>query len=314
MFTVAKAIRSLGKRFGQAGLDSPMLCARMLVAKATGFSREKLAMYPETLLDTQTSDHLANLAARRLTGEPLAYILGQREFYGRDFLLDSSTLIPRPETELLLELALELNDLPSGPDILHSRGQAFPHTSSGHFSANSQNLAKINFLDAGTGSGCIGISLALERPDWHGILLDISRPALKIARKNAKACDCLNRLAILRADMAALPLPDQCLSLVVGNPPYIAASEMDDVMPDVLSFEPTEALFSPGHGLDHCRALANEAARVLQAGGWILLEHGASQGEAVRQILDRSGFCQIRTERDLAGLERCSLGQLPHSQ
>lgn len=302
MFTVAKAIRDLGAKLGQAGLDSPMLCARLLVGKACDLSREKLAMYPDTGLEPDKCDKLARLAARRLAGEPMAYILGQREFYGRDFHLGRSTLIPRPETELLLEKALELADLPALPD--HSA--CLTHRGPGH--------GQVRFIDAGTGSGCIGISLALERPDWQGILLDTSASALDIARKNAEALGCVHRLGLLQADMAALPLPDHCLGLVVSNPPYIAASEVDEVMPEVLAFEPTGALFSPEQGLAHCRSLAREAARVLLPGGWVILEHGANQGAEVRTILAKAGFARIETSRDLAGLERCSLGQLPHSQ
>lgn len=305
MFTVATAIRDLGAKFARAVTESPLLCARLLVCKVCGLSRERLAMHPETLLDPGQSEELARLAARRLSGEPLAYILGQREFFGRDFLLDRSTLIPRPETELLLETALGLTGLPGLP---------VPPADPGQNAGKSQGAARVRFLDAGTGSGCIGISLALERPAWQGILLDISSAALGIAGKNAKALGCAERLAILRADMATLPLPDHCLSIIVANPPYIASSELDQVMPDVLAFEPTEALFSPEQGLAHSRALAREAARILLPGGWLLLEHGASQGPAVRELLAGSGFAQVRTCRDLAGLERCSLGQMPLRQ
>lgn len=274
--------RSIAQRLIKAGVDSPRLCARLLCAHALGLDKLGVALQPERPLAEAEARRLEALAVRRAQGEPLAHILGKREFFSREFHVSRHALVPRPETELLVETALEL--LPK---------------------------ASATFVDVGTGSGCIGIALACERPGWRGVLLEKSRQALEVARENASALlPAGAQLALVCGDMFAPPLHAAAFDLVVANPPYIAWQERDSVMDEVLRFEPSQALFSSGDGLAHLAAVAARAHSLLRLGGLVLLEHGASQGAAVREFLVKSGFIGVETRFDLAGLERCTLGRL----
>lgn len=270
------------RRLTEAGVDSPRLCAQLLAGHVLGMDRLRCLLEAERQLAPAEIRKLEILTARRATGEPLAHILGAREFFGRAFLVTPHTLIPRPETELLVEAALEL--LPASSPLL--------------------------FADLGAGSGCIGVTLCLERPQWRGLLLELSAPALAVARENAVRLGAAAQLGALRADMRAAPLRAASCGLVVSNPPYIAEAERGEVMDEVLRFEPHAALFSPQAGLAHLRAVVGQAARVLRPGGLLLLEHGARQGAAVREILTAARvFDCIEVRRDLAGLERCALAR-----
>lgn len=270
------------RQLTEAGVDSPRLCAQLLAGHVLGLDRTHRVLEAERELTLAEIRALDVLTARRATGEPLAHILGAREFFGRSFLVTPDTLIPRPETELLVETALEL--LPAPRSLL--------------------------FADLGAGSGCIGVTLCLERPQWRGLLLELSAPALAVARENAMRLGAATRLGALRADMRAVPLRAASCGLVVSNPPYIAEAERNEVMDEVLRHEPHSALFSPQAGLAHLRAVIGQAARVLRPGGLLLLEHGARQGAAVRQILSSARvFDGIAVRRDLAGLERCALAR-----
>lgn len=273
----------IARRLTEAGVDSPRLCARLLCGHALGLDKLGVALAPERELDRHETHLLDALAARRATGEPLAHILGTREFFGRDFRVTRHTLVPRPETELLVETALEL--LPSGPAV---------------------------FADLGTGTGCIGITLACERRKWRGVLLEISGEALAVAWENAAALldSGESRAALVRGDLFAPPLRARAFSLVVSNPPYIGEGERSLVMDEVLRFEPASALFSPENGLAHLMAVCEAARRLLRPGGLLILEHGAGQGTAVRGLMAGRGFARVETRKDLGGLERCTLGRL----
>lgn len=270
------------RRLTKAGVDSPRLCAQLLAGHVLGLDRLHCVLAAERELALPEIAALEALTARRAAGEPLAHILGAREFFGRDFLVTPDTLIPRPETELLVEAALEL--LPAHHPL--------------------------RFADLGAGSGCIGVTLCLERPKWRGLLLELSAPALCVARENAARLGAAARLDALRADMRSVPLQPGSCGLVVSNPPYIAEAEQNDVMDEVLRYEPHTALFSPREGLAHLRAVISQAGRTLRPGGLLLLEHGASQGPAVRELLSSTCvFDGIATRRDLAGLDRCALAR-----
>lgn len=272
--------RNATARLTKAGVDSPRLCAQLLAAHVLGLDRLHCILEAERELDPAAMDRLDALTARRATGEPLARILGRKEFFSRDFLVTPATLIPRPETELLVETALEL--LPA--------------------------QAPLYFADLGAGSGCIGVTLALERPAWRGLLIEIKAEALAVAQANARRLGAAQRLACLRADLRQAPLAACSCDLLVSNPPYIAECERPLVMSEVVRFEPHTALFSPNHGLAHLQAAVAQAARALKAGGLLLLEHGAGQGTAVRGLLAAATvFAHVATRRDLAGLERCTL-------
>ena len=276
--------RRIARKLTEAGVDSPRLCARLLCAQALGLDKLGVALAPGRELDGDETARLDALAARRATGEPLAHITGGREFFGRDFRVTRHTLVPRPETELLVETALGL--LPEGP---------------------------LDFADMGTGSGCIGITLACERPSWRGVLLEKSPEALAVAGQNAASLPAggAARLLPVRGDLFAPPLRSRAYDLVVSNPPYIGMEERDLVMDEVLRFEPADALFSAQGGLAHLAAVCRGALRLLRPGGLLIMEHGAGQGAAVRGLMARAALAGVETRRDLAGHERCTLAYFP---
>ena len=212
---------------------------------------------------------------RRLKGEPVAYILGQREFYGRVFNVSPAVLIPRPETEHLVEAALQ--QMPSGASV----------------------------LDLCTGTGCVAITLKLERPDGAVTATDLSPDALAVAKANAAA---LNATVSFHPGDLFAPVVGQRFDIIVSNPPYIAAADTHLDQGDV-RFEPRLALASGTDGLDLIRRLVSAAPNHLKPGGWLLFEHGFDQGAACRERLSLAGFRQIKTLPDWAGLERLTLGQ-----
>lgn len=216
-----------------------------------------------------------SLLARRLTGEPVAYILGEREFYSRPFRVTPTTLIPRPETELLIEAAL-------------TRG-----------------TVNARVLDIGTGSGCIAITLKLERPDWQITAIDLSIEALRIARENGERLNA--HVEWLESDLFTA-LPDQTFDLIVSNPPYVAKTDPHLGQGDV-RFEPGTALVSGPDGLDAIRKIIKQAPTYISAGGWLLLEHGWNQGETVDRLFAKAGFEELFLQRDLAARPRISGGR-----
>jgi release factor glutamine methyltransferase len=217
------------------------------------------------------------LAARRLAGEPLAYLIGLREFYGRAFQVGSAVLIPRPETEHLVEAALA-----------HVAHQA------------------ADVLDLGCGSGAIAVTLALEVPQWRVSAVDLSPEALDVAQRNAAA---LNAALCFYQGSWCDPLPqDARFDLIVSNPPYISSHDPHLSMGDV-RFEPRLALTDEADGLDCLSAIAAVAPGRLHAQGWLMVEHGYDQGEAVRQLFMTQGLLRVETLRDLAGNERVTIGQ-----
>lgn len=287
--TLDTLMQQAAARLRAAGDDSPHVCVRALAQAVTGLDRTGIILAGPRPLAPELAARLEEAVSRRCTGEPLAHILGQKEFFGRDFAVTADTLVPRPETELLVELALR-----------HMQ-EAEAHQPDG---------LPLRLADLGAGSGCIGITLLAERPRWQGLLLDISPAALDVARRNARTHDVESRLCCLAGDMTQAPLAPRSLQLLVSNPPYISAAERHDVMADVLRHEPHTALFSPADGLAHLQAACRAAAVSLLPGGHLLLEHGWRQGEAVRTLLRQQGFANITTHTDLAGHERCTEGRL----
>jgi release factor glutamine methyltransferase len=252
----------------------PALDARLLLAAVLGVSRERLVAFPEQPVAADAVERFGALAARARHGEPLAYLLGRREFYGRAFEVSPAVLVPRPETELLVDLALEA-----------LREHAAPRV-----------------LDLGTGSGCIAITLALARSDAEVVATDVSTAALAVAHVNAQALDA--NLRLLASDWyAAL---GGRFDLIVSNPPYIAAG---DPHLAALSSEPVDALTDHADGLDCLRRIVAGASAHLRPGGWLLVEHGYDQGERVRQLLSDAGLRGARTVRDMAGHERVGMAQ-----
>ena len=276
------------QKMTKAGVDSPRLCAHVLVRQVLGLDRIACVTQADRQLSASELEALDALVARRAAGEPLAHITGSREFYGRDFRVTPHTLIPRPETELLVEKALE------AAEKLESRARVTEHG--------------LYFADLGTGSGCIGITLAMELPHWRGLLMDISGEAVKTAWHNARTLGAQDRVVCIEGDLYRPPLTPGAYALLASNPPYIAEDERPMVMPEVLAHEPHGALFSPAGGLAHLEAVIKAAASALAPGGCLLLEHGAAQGAETRRLLRvHSLFEAPVTHRDMAGLERCTV-------
>lgn len=278
--TLCEAEKRLRSLFSEAGVDSPGLCARALLSHVTGLSRlDCVLRNSRTLLPAATS-RIQDLGARICRGEPLAYVLGHKNFYEHDFLVDSRVLIPRPETELLIDLALER--LPPSPLV---------------------------FADLGSGSGCIGLSLLALRSNWNGLLVDVDKAALQVCHANARMI--APRACIVHADLFSPPFAARSLDLIVANPPYISPDDVRRVMPSVLKHEPHRALFSDNMGLAHIFGVIDGARRSLKPGGVILLEHGDLQQAAILAYLDAAGYTHIAGHRDLAGLARCISAQTP---
>ncbi|MDP9200123.1 MAG: peptide chain release factor N(5)-glutamine methyltransferase [Pseudomonadota bacterium] len=258
-----------------AGSSSAALDAALLLAHVLGLSRAALAARPELELTAAQAVRLGQLAVRRAVGEPLAYLTGRREFWSLELDVTPDVLVPRPETELLVEWALE---------ALVGR----PHPA---------------VLDLGTGSGAIALAIARERPDATVTAVDISEPALAVARGNA------GRLALANLQFLAgnwfEPVAAARFDVIVSNPPYIAAG---DPALGELAHEPRVALVAGDDGLRALETICAGAGSRLASGGCLLVEHGATQGEQVRAGMAKSGFTGIESRRDLAGRERATRG------
>jgi release factor glutamine methyltransferase len=247
----------------------------LLLARASGRSRESLLASPDDVLTSEAEAIFRKLRDRRLAGEPIAYLLGEREFYGRRFAVDPAVLIPRPETELLIDLAL--------------------------------GCAWRSVLDLGTGSGVIAITLALERSDATVTGTDVSREALRVAAANAHA---LRAAVAWRAGSWFDALDDGATSfdLIVSNPPYIAAHDLHLDEGD-LRFEPSTALTDGADGLAAIRIIVAGSSARLNPAGTLLIEHGHDQAAHVRALFEASGLAGIASIRDLAGIERVTVGR-----
>lgn len=256
---------------------TPRLDAELLLAQALGKSRGYLHTWPERELEASQLERFQAALARRRSGEPVAYILGRQGFWSLDLDVASHTLIPRPDTELLVETALAL--LPATP---------------------------LQVLDLGTGTGAIALALACERPAWQVTGVDRVAEAVALAQGNGTRLQLANARFVESCWFSALA--GQRFQLIVSNPPYIAAADPHLSQGDV-RFEPSSALVAGSDGLDDIRLIIELAPEHLLAGGWLLLEHGFDQAEAVRELLVQRGFATVESRRDLGGHQRISLGQ-----
>ncbi|MHB1590234.1 MAG: peptide chain release factor N(5)-glutamine methyltransferase [Sulfuricella sp.] len=252
--------------------------AQILLCHIIQQPRAYLAAHDCDPISPEQAAAFAALLQRRLQGEPIAYILGEREFYSLDFKVTPAVLIPRPETELLVELALA-------------------HIPAGH---------PCRVLDLGTGSGAVAVTLALHRPRTEMVAVDQSAAALEVARGNAQRLGAGN-LRLIQSNWYSA-LAGETFELIVSNPPYIAAADPHLAHGD-LRFEPPTALASGKDGLDDIRTIVRGAAAHLKPGGWLLFEHGYDQAAACRELLVQAGFGQVASAADLAGIERVSYGQ-----
>lgn len=259
---------------------TPRLDAELLLAAALGKPRSYLRTWPERELDDeQLALFQANLMRRR-QGEPVAYILGHQGFWSLDLEVAPHTLIPRPDTELLVETALEL--LPA---------------------------TKLTVLDLGTGTGAIALALASERPAWRVTGVDRIEDAVALAERNRQRLQLGNAAFVHSHWFSALS--GQRFGLILSNPPYIRADDRHLNEGDV-RFEPSSALVAGSDGLDDIRAIIQAAPDHLLSAGWLILEHGFDQAEAVRDLLVDGGFAEVHSRRDLGGHERISLGRFDH--
>ena len=248
---------------------------RMLIGHVANRDRAWLAAHDDTELSANQYAALVDLTKRRTHGEPMAYLLGQREFFGRAFRCTPAALIPRPETEHLVEHALTLI---------------------------AKNTHAGAILDMGTGTGCIAITLALERPNAQVAALDVSADALALARENALNLGA-NNLEFIASNWFSAIASDARFELIVSNPPYIVPGDAHLTEGD-LRFEPEIALADAIDGLESYRQLALGAKKHLKKGGWLVVEHGYDQGESVPSLLRKNGFADVQTQLDLAGHPR----------
>ena len=258
--------------------DTARLDAELLLAQVTGLSRSGFRAFPEREVEARLAADFEDVVTQRAQGMPVAYLLGHQEFWSLPFKVSSSTLIPRPDTECLVEQALEL-PLPDNARV----------------------------VDLGTGTGAIALALASERPSWMISACDLMEDAVALAQANASKLKL--PVEVFQSRWFA-GLPAGSFDLIVSNPPYVASGDHHLDEGDV-RFEPASALVSGADGLDDIRLIVSEAPAWLNAEGWLLLEHGFDQAEAVQGLLTARGFAKVESRKDYGGNDRMTLGQWP---
>lgn len=281
---------TLAEALAEARRIIPPAEARLLLCHVLDCSPAWLEAHRDDILTDAVAAAMSALAGRRVAGEPVAYLLGRREFYGRDFRVTPDVLIPRPETELLVDVAKEKVGV---------GGTAL--------SGSADNVVTTSILDLGTGSGCIAITLALELPQAQVTAVDVSPAALAVARNNAQRLDA--RVCFLESDWCAA-LPPRRFDLIVANPPYVAAGDPHLDEGD-LRHEPLNALTDHADGLAAIRHIVAAAPDWLNPGGWLLFEHGYDQAASAYSLLQSAGSISIEQHRDLAGTLRVTGGRWP---
>ncbi|RCV91162.1 peptide chain release factor N(5)-glutamine methyltransferase [Billgrantia montanilacus] len=273
--------RLLGRaaeRLSEAGSASPRLDAEVLLGHVLGVDRTWLYTWGDRAASGFERARFEALVAARAEGHPVAYLIGQREFWGLALATSPHTLIPRPDTETLVEIALELATATEG-----------------------------RLLDLGTGTGAIALAFASERPGWQVTGIDRIEEAVALAATNAERLNIANVRFLVSDWFSALA--NECFDLIVANPPYIAESDPHLMLGDV-RFEPLSALVAGEDGLDDLRRLVKSAFPYLRPGGWLAMEHGHDQAERVRQLLQAAGYLDVASHHDLSGQQRVTLGRM----
>ncbi len=259
--------------FEKNGFECPGIETRAIIAKSLGTDPMELYAHPERRVGPERTETFEKLLCRRLAGEPLAYVIGKREFYSRPFVVTPDVLIPRPETETLAELAVETAGQMKSPCI----------------------------LDLGTGSGCLAVTLFLETRDCEVFASDISAAALSVAGRNARANGACVRF--VNSDLLDC-FAKSSFDMIISNPPYVSEAEYAELSTQIRSHEPRTALLGGEDGLEYIRKIAATAGRVLREEGFLLLEIGAGQAEGAERIIRENGFSNIRFQRDIGGIKR----------
>ncbi len=256
--------------------------AELLLSYAAGISRSAFLAHSNDELELAAATHLDVLLERRREGEPIQYITGECEFYGLPFRVTPDVLIPRPETEHLVESVLEL----------------------------APRFAQPRIVDVGTGSGAIAVALAHKLPDSHITAIDVSEAALDLARENASRNGVAERIRFLQGDLLA-PVAGETFDFVISNPPYVPSADGETLAVEVREYEPGLALFAGEDGLEIYRRLIPDACEILASGGFIALEIGCGQSEAVRRLLAAAEFVEARFVPDLQGIPRVAIARRP---
>jgi release factor glutamine methyltransferase len=264
-----------------AGVGTPRLDAELLLAAACGVDRTALYVRGREQVSAACAQTFRDMLDRRRRREPLQYIVGRQEFWSLDFAVTPDVLVPRPETELLVELAL---------GALRARG------------VGARSAVPLRLCDVGTGSGCIAVVLATELPGAEVWALDDSTAALAVADANARRHGVAERIRFVRSDLFS-SVSSQLFDVVVSNPPYLTANDLANLQPEV-AFEPRSALDGGGDGLDVIRRLLAASPEYLGGGGWLLVEIGATQAAAVEDAARAAGFTTVSIHADYAGLPR----------
>lgn len=278
MVTIRQAVASATEELARAGVPEPRLTAMMLLAEILRKDRIYILTRPEEVLAEEALHRFRDAVARRARGEPLQYITGHQEFYGLDFLVTPDVLIPRPETELIVEHVLVRN-----------------------------RASRPLIIDVGTGSGCIAIALAVHLPTAHLLALDISESALAVARRNAERHGVAERIEFLQSDLfSALHQQKRLVQadFIVANLPYIAEHEAATLPREVREYEPAVALLAGKDPLEFHRRLLRESPRFLAPGGFLICEMGYGQYRQIQAIIDASTWRVVEAAKDLQGIER----------
>lgn len=281
-WTIASLVKWAVDDFRARGIENPRLDAELIVAHALGIDRTRVIIDGARPLEGAELATLRELVKRRRSHEPIAYLRGFREFYGLQFRVDRRVLIPRPDTEPLVDVAL---------------------SRSAHVSLS------MRMLDLCTGSGCVAVAVARQRPTSKVVATDISPDALAVARDNALRLGAYN-VAFLESDLFANVRG--VFDVITANPPYIVTSEIDTLMPDVKDFEPRLALDGGADGLDLVRRIVEAAPNHLVPGGVLALEIGMGEADATKTLLEARGFADVRADRDYAKIERVVSGVYAH--
>lgn len=284
-WTIGSLVRWATDDFRARGIESPRLDAELIVGHALSLTRTQIIMHLDRPLEERELTQLRALVKRRRAREPMAYLRGEREFFGRSFMVDKRVLVPRPDTEVLVDVALH---------------------------RTSNRALSCRTLDLCTGSGCVAITLSKERPTTPVLATDISDDALAVARENRERLGAY-RVAFAHGDLFAAVPASATFDLIVSNPPYIPSGDIQGLMPDVRDFEPRLALDGGKDGLDSIRRIVTESPKYLAKDGILAVELGAGEAPAVRDLFLERGYMDVEIAKDIARIERVVSGRRPAS-